>query len=134
MEDYFLILIKDVKNIVLGKFYKDREELENYISANNIIKSNCDINLYQNIQNVAEIMTQNDIAISVGGTTLVELASLGIPTICFSMADNQIPGTIKYAEDELMLYAGDIRKDKVIDNIVENVDGLTQDIEKLCLI
>lgn len=57
LEDYFLILIKDVKNIVLGKFYKDREELENYISANNIIKSNCDINLYQNIQNVAEIMT-----------------------------------------------------------------------------
>lgn len=118
-------------NVVLGKYYKDREQLDKYIKDNSGYRENHDINVYQNISDIADVMKQNDIAISAGGTTLAELASLGIPTICFSMADNQIPGTTKYAQDGLMIYAGDIRTDKneVIERIVREVQRLTQDRE-----
>ena len=39
-----------------------------------------ELNLY-NIKNMAEIMLNNDLAISAGGNTLYELCVCGIPTI-----------------------------------------------------
>lgn len=41
------------------------------------------------VKDMSELMLQADIAISAGGTTLYELAAIGVPTIAFPMVDNQ---------------------------------------------
>ena len=119
-----LIKRKYVIYIVLGKYYADKSALEECVSNMSNIK------VYSNVSEIAEIMKKSDIAISAGGTTLAELASLGIPTICFSVADNQLPGTTSYDKNGLMIYAGDVRRDRktVIDNIIQNIDIISKDI------
>ncbi|MBQ3544336.1 MAG: UDP-2,4-diacetamido-2,4,6-trideoxy-beta-L-altropyranose hydrolase [Lachnospiraceae bacterium] len=105
-------------NVVVGKFYNKIDELRKMESDS--------IRIYQNISNMYEIMKQNDIAISAGGTTVAELCSIGIPTIAFSIADNQMEGVKAYSEDGIIIYAGDVRENKgeVISNIVHNVEKL----------
>ena len=110
-------------NIVLGRYYNDKEKLERYIDDID------NVTIYSNVSDIANIMKKNDIAISAGGTTLAELATLGIPTICFSVADNQMSGTKMYDKSGLMIYCGDVRtnKEKVVENIIRTVNKLADD-------
>ena len=111
------------KIVVTGKFYKNVDALKRMSSSDSSIE------VYNNISNICEIMKRCDVAISAGGTTLAELCACGVPTICFSIADNQLYGTRAYSEDGLMIYAGDARtqRDLVIKNIINNLDLLTED-------
>lgn len=113
-------------HIVLGKFYDDCDELGQFINGKN------NITVYRNVDNIAQIMKKCDIAISAGGTTLIELATLGIPTICFSIADNQLAATKMYANDKLMKYAGDVRADKqgVEDYIIKLIAEMEKSVEE----
>lgn len=111
-----------ILHVVLGKFYGDYDDLNQYT------KKNSNIIVYRGVKEIANIMKKCDMAISAGGTTLAELATLGIPTICFAIADNQLVGTRMYANDGLMMYTGDIRTDKakVEDNIIKNIEYLAK--------
>ncbi len=111
-----------ILHIVLGKFYGDYDDLNQYT------KKNSNIIVYRDVKEIANIMKKCDMAISAGGTTLAELATLGIPTICFAIADNQLVGTKMYANDGLMMYTGDIRteKAKVKENIIRNIEYLAE--------
>ena len=113
-------------NVIVGKYYNNYQSLIQYVVGKDNIK------LYYNINNVVEVMKKCDIAISAGGTTLVELATLGIPTICFSRSDNQLAGTQKYSEYGLMIYVGDVTysKQKVVNNILDSLNDLDKNIEK----
>lgn len=114
------------KTIVVGNFYNEINWLKAYA------ETHPEITIYKNISNVVDIMIKCDVAISAGGTTLAELCACGIPTIAFSMSDNQIPGVTAYAEDGLLIYAGDIRKNKelVLNNIMDNIQVLMSDKKK----
>lgn len=94
----------DIKfHLVIGRFYKNRDKLRELASGmKNVI-------LYENISKMSTLMKNCDVAISSGGTTLYELCACGVPTICFSMADNQVPGVKAMAEQGIMLSAGDVR-------------------------
>lgn len=92
------------KHVVIGGFYKDEAWLQKYAEKRETIF------VYKNVTDMAEIMLQCDLAISAGGTTLSELCACGIPTIAFSMADNQVPGVTAYAKEGMLLYVGDIRE------------------------
>lgn len=111
------------KMVVTGRFYKHLDYL------NDMAVSDSSIKVYNNISNICDVMKKCDIAISAGGTTLAELCACGIPTVCFSIADNQLYGTEAYSNDGLMLYAGDVRsqKDMVIKRIIDNLELLVQD-------
>ena len=65
--------------------------------------------LHINEQNMAELMIKCDIAISAAGTTLYELCAVGLPTITYSLADNQIIATEQFETQGIMLNAGDCR-------------------------
>ena len=68
--------------------------------------------VHTDVKEMWELMAKCDLAISAAGTTLYELCAIGVPTICFSFADNQIlPGTA-FAKYTPMYYAGDYEKDK----------------------
>lgn len=50
------------------------------------------LNFYENITNMAEIMSRSDLIIGGGGISSWERCSLGIPSIIFILADNQKKG------------------------------------------
>ena len=48
------------------------------------------IKIHKNITNMSDYMRGCEMAVSAGGTTLFELCACGIPTVCFSFAENQM--------------------------------------------
>lgn len=47
------------------------------------------VNVHKNVVDMASLMQTADIAISAAGTTLYELAAIGVPTITFPLVENQ---------------------------------------------
>lgn len=83
------------------------------------------VSVLRNVQNMAQIMMQNDIAVSAAGSTLYELCACGIPTITYSLADNQIPAAELFEEKGIMLNAGDIRESNTFADVMF---GLVNDL------
>ena len=72
------------------------------------------IKIHKNITNMSDYMRGCEMAVSAGGTTLFELCACGIPTVCFSFAENQMKFSKEIGEHEIMFYAGDARyNDKI---------------------
>ena len=63
---------------------------------------------------MAGLMRSCDIAVTAGGTTLYELCACGIPSIVFTMADNQLEFTESFYKRDAIWYEGDARKDPAL--------------------
>jgi UDP-2,4-diacetamido-2,4,6-trideoxy-beta-L-altropyranose hydrolase len=98
--------------VVVGSFFKNTDTL---IALK---KEFPNIILHHGVTNMAELMMECDVAISAGGTTLAELSALGLPTICFAVADNQLEGMKAYAEKAKLLSVGDVRN-QVEESVLE---------------
>lgn len=111
------------KHAVAGKFYHNLPALRELAMAD------ASIHIYHDIPDVCRIMKKCDLAISAGGGTLVELCACGVPTVCFSIADNQLQGIRALSEAGMALYAGDVRESKgsVIREIMGSVGRLKDD-------
>ena len=72
------------------------------------------ITLNEGVQDMAALMGSCDIAITAGGTTLYELCATGVPSIAFTMADNQMEFTKSFHEHKAIYYVGDARKDNTL--------------------
>jgi UDP-2,4-diacetamido-2,4,6-trideoxy-beta-L-altropyranose hydrolase len=70
-------------DLIIGKFNPNLKALQQMAESNPRIK------IHTDVLDMASLMMQSDIAITAGGTTVYELAALGIPMICFSYAENQ---------------------------------------------
>lgn len=92
-------------HIIVGSLFDNKDVLEKLASVAR------NIHLYQNIKSISKVMRKCDIAISAGGTTLAELCSCGIPTICFAISDNQEDSVSQYHKDEIMYSIGSIEED-----------------------
>lgn len=116
--------LRNIKiNIVSGRFNTHLSELRELESrTGNIV-------IYHNAGNMAELMMNCDAAVSAGGTTLYEICYCGLPTVCFAFADNQLDGTETFGEREVMINAGDIRRDPdlAVRQIVDNICRLAED-------
>lgn len=110
------------KFVVAGKFCEHISDLRGIEQKENSVK------LYHNVSDIADIMKQCDVAISAGGTTIAELCACGIPTIAFSVAENQIRGLEAYANDGVIRYAGDVRKEK--NGVICNVEMYLKEFVK----
>lgn len=93
-------------HIVIGKLNTDRDVL--YRLANKYPF----LQLHENVSDMASLMEHCDLAVSASGTTLYELCALGIPTISFTMADNQLTAAKAFEEAGAISCAGDIRIDE----------------------
>lgn len=99
--------------VICGKFNMDYVELkETYKGLENVI-------IHDAVPELEPYMTEADIAVSAGGTTLCELCAVGTPTISFSLADNQVASAQKYDADGIIEYAGDVRQEKLEENVVQ---------------
>ena len=77
------------------------------------------IHIHENVQDMAGLMAQCDLAVSAGGTTLYELCAVGVPTISFAMADNQLSAVQTFSSSNIIPYAGDVRVD--MDGVLNSI-------------
>lgn len=110
------------KHVVVGMFYHHMEKLMK------LAEQYPEICVYQNVSDIWNIMDKCDIAISAGGTTLAELFACGVPTIGFSIAENQMAGIEAYSKEKMLIYAGDVMKSKM--EVVERILQETQNLYK----
>ena len=87
-------------HLVVGRFNPNREKLERYAAERKNIILHCDV------QNMAALMAQCQLAVTAGGTTIYELSVLGIPFVCFSYAENQEKLTEWIGDHKVAGYAG----------------------------
>lgn len=78
--------------------------------------------IYYNPNNISEIVKKCDVAFAASGSTVYELLSLGVPTITFSIADNQHDALESFNRHGYTVTVGDLRNKKL--NFYE--------IEKIC--
>lgn len=102
--------------IICGQYNTDYDELVKTYEHDSKVHINKSVN------NMIEYMQKADVAVSAGGTTLYELCACGTPTITYSFTDNQLDNVKKFQEDGLMMYLGDLRTDKVTDNLLSAMD------------
>lgn len=69
------------------------------------------IHLYSNVTDMAALMKMSHIGISAAGSTIYELAAVGVPMICFAFADNQLQLMKALEEKEAALCVGDYRQE-----------------------
>ena len=114
--------IKDYKiDIIVGNMNQHQKQLE-WLACR---YSN--ISLHKNISNISTFMRRSELAISAGGTTLLELCVCKIPTICFSFADNQLEFAQNMGKIGAVIYVGDVReKEKLEEGIIEQMKFLIQ--------
>lgn len=67
------------------------------------------ITLHLDASNMAELMLSADLAIGVGGTSSWERATLALPTLLFTLADNQLENARRLAQAHAAVWLGDLR-------------------------
>lgn len=72
-----------VYHVLVGRFSPHFESWQERARAAQNIR------IYFDVQNMAELMCRCDLGVSAGGSTLYELAAVGVPFVCFSYAENQ---------------------------------------------
>ena len=77
------------------------------------------IHIHENVQDMAGLMAQCDLAVSAGGTTLYELCAVGVPTISLSFTDNHLSAVQNFTALNIIPYAGDVRSD--IDGVINTI-------------
>ena len=75
------------------------------------------IHFYKAVSDIEKHMEHVDMAIAAGGTTLYELCALGVPTISYAVADNQLDNVKTFHKDGIIDYVGDIRTENVVEKI-----------------
>lgn len=112
-----------VFHVVVGRFHPNKKKLEELAAKNGNIK------LHDHVDNMAELMGRCDMAVSAAGTMLFELCAMRVPTIFFVSADNQQYDSEFFGQEERMLFAGDIRKDreKCLERIYRGLKTLLED-------
>lgn len=92
-------------HLIIGGFNPHFEELKRRAA------DNPRISLYHDVKNMAELMQRCDLAITAGGTTVYELAAVGVPFVCFSYAENQERLVRYVGERGIAGYAGAYHRD-----------------------
>ena len=64
---------------------------------------------YEKVTDMAGLMRACDLAVSAAGTTLYELCAAGVPSVSFTMADNQLPCSREMERFAGIPCAGDVR-------------------------
>ena len=103
---------KCVFTVVIGSSYPHKDALQEFVEETKLR-----ISVLSNVKNMAEIMSKSDLCIGAGGSTSWERCCLGLPTISFAIADNQI-GVLAELEKETC-------------TIISGLEKISSDFEKL---
>lgn len=114
-----------VFHVIVGNFNRNVKELES------LAHRHPNILLHYRVNNMAELMRRCMAAVSAAGTMLFELSAMQIPAVFFVSADNQRYDSEFFAQNERMMFAGDIRKDRdsCLENICSQLKMILRDVE-----
>lgn len=111
LQDYMI-------TVIIGKYSK-------FIGSNQTKKN---IVLMPQTNSISKIMEEHDIVVSAGGTTMYELCAIGVPTIIYSLADNQISESKYMDKIGCVKYVGDVREGKMFwGKLLRLMKDLSQD-------
>lgn len=80
------------------------------------------VHIHTNVRDMASLMKDCDIAVTAGGTTIYELAAIGVPFICFSYAENQEQLTEYLGKKDIAGCGGRYHEDA--EAVLENIERL----------
>lgn len=90
-------------HVLAGPMHPGREALEQ------LALSHPGLILHGHEEQMAALMQRCDLAVSAAGTTLCELCAAGVPSVSFTMADNQLVTARQLEASAAIPYAGDVR-------------------------
>lgn len=113
--------------VVVGRMFSNKESLYEL----SLLSDN--IHLNENVQNMSLLMKQCDLAISANGTTVYELAAMGIPTISFAMVEEQVKSAEALDKLGIICYCGKsfVDQNTVCEEILKNVKHYFNNNEEL---
>lgn len=113
-------------HLIIGAFNPHLKEMEE------LAKVSPNIHIHHNVQDMAALMRQCDVAITAGGSTIYELAAVGVPFICFSYAENQEKITEYLGREGIAYFAGAFHREGevVLERIAEQAGELMWDYHK----
>lgn len=94
-------------HVVIGRFHPDFEGWKRRE------REYPQLSVHYDVKDMAALMKSCDIAVTAGGTTIYELAALGIPFLCFSYAENQEQLTEYIGRKQIAGYCGAFHQDPV---------------------
>ncbi len=82
---------------------------------------------------MSDYMKLCHIAITAGGTTIYELCACGIPSIMYTIADNQLNMAKTFDELGLIPWVGDIREDRTqcVKKITLHIEEYVNNLQKM---
>ena len=95
-----------VFHVVTGRFHPHQDSLDRLAAG-----SGGRVLLHHDVKDMAGLMGKCDLAVTAGGSTVYELAVMGVPFVCFSCADNQEPLTDYLGEQGIVFSAGPWHRD-----------------------
>lgn len=113
-------------HLVTGRFNPHFAELKE------LAESRGNIAIYHDVKDMASLMRKCDMAVTAGGSTVYELAALGVPFVCFSYAENQEEVVDYLGNSGIAAAAGKWHRDsdRTLSRIVELFDELRADRKK----
>lgn len=114
-------------HVILGRFNQYKQEIyEKWINCPNVY-------LHENVKDMSEYMSICDAAVTAGGSTIYELCACGLPSVMYTVADNQLGIAHEFDSRGLVPWCGDARYniDICIENIIRNLQTLIKDYKFL---
>jgi UDP-2,4-diacetamido-2,4,6-trideoxy-beta-L-altropyranose hydrolase len=111
-------------DVIVGGANPHREQIKQVCS---IIPNT---NYYQQTEKIAELMVKADLAVGAGGSTTWERCCLGLPSVVYTIAENQVALTIGAVEAGAVVYLGkssEVSKKKLareIQSLINNKERL----------
>ena len=86
--------------VVVGGSYPHTKNLYEFLKT-----SKLKVSVLSNVENMAQIMSKSDLCIGAAGSTSWERCCLGLPTITFTIADNQIEIAEQLGQKKVAVYS-----------------------------
>jgi len=100
--------------VVLGAGFQHKDELDNLLYD---CKHHFDVKA--NVQNMAEIMAQSDLAVASFGVTAYELAAMGVPAIYLCLTEDHAESALAFVEEGMAVCLG--VSQQLAESDIENV-------------
>ena len=119
-------LCKKEFDIVCGRFNPDVEQIRQ------LCEEYPNIEVHHDVKDMSELMIHVGYAITAGGSTMYELAKMGIPMCCFSFVDNQERIVQSFFEKGYSCYGEDFlrRGDDLISQLCDKLEWLLDNDEE----